>query len=166
MKIPASPHFTPLNLGGAFNIDWQVLSGTLLPPADKRLITGERAFRGIPFALGNEGQANAILLDKEEVRIDLAGQSASYIIFLHIVEDRVTNYLDNFADMIVDGNELGNHVANYQIQYSDGSSESTAILRRFAIQQAHIRWGASAFAAMPMQEDQVFPTVTEEYILR
>lgn len=68
--------------------------------------------------------------------------------------------------MIVDGNELGNHVANYQIQYSDGSSElAAAILRRFAIQQAHIRWGASA-VAMPMQEDQVFPMVTEEYILR
>ncbi|MFN8439352.1 MAG: CehA/McbA family metallohydrolase [Caldilineaceae bacterium] len=165
MKIPASPHFTPLNLSQAFNIDWQTLSGTLLPPADKRLISGEGVFRGIPFLMGNEGKANVILLDHNEVRIDVGGQSASYILFLHVVEDRITNYLDNFADTVADGNELGQLVANYQLQYADGTSESTPILRRFAIQQAHIRWGASAFAALPMQGDQVFPTVTEQFVL-
>lgn len=165
MKIPASAYFTPLLLSKLFNSDRQTLPTELLPPVDLTSITGAQTFRGIPFRLGLSDEPNIILLDKQPAVIDVDNLQASYILFLHAVEDRKTNYLDNFADDTVDGNELGDLVANYTLTYSDGSQHTTPILRRFAIQQGHIRWGASPFAALPATQVGVFPTVTEEQIL-
>jgi hypothetical protein len=105
------------------------------------------------------------LLDKEPVSIELTNVRATYILFLHTVEDRKTNYQDGFADDTVDGNELGDLVADYTLEYADGNQEITPILRRFAIQQGHIRWGASAFAAVPARQFTVSSTTTEEQIL-
>jgi hypothetical protein len=61
----------------------------------------------------------------------------------------------------VDGNELGDLVSEYGIDYEDGTFHSAPILRRFAIQQSRIGWGASAFAAMPALEPMAFPSVSE-----
>ena len=59
------------------------------------------------------------------------------------------------------GNDLGALVAEYQLEYADGGAESVPIRRRFAIQQAHIGWGASPFAAVPHQKDTIVSTVSE-----
>ena len=48
-----------------------------------------------------------------------------------------------------------NLVAEYQLHYADGSSASIPIRRRFAIQQPHVEWGASAFTALPHRQDGV-----------
>ncbi|MEZ4868695.1 MAG: CehA/McbA family metallohydrolase [Caldilineaceae bacterium] len=168
MQPPVSPYFTPISLQQAANVDLQTLAENLRPPKDLGDLTGRRAFSGIPFHLGAPGEPNVILLDKQttpEVHIDLEDCRATYVIFLHMVEDRVTNYWDGLADFAIDGNELGDLVADYVLEYADGAVESTAILRRFAIQQSRIGWGASAFAAMPALKAGVFATATEEVIL-
>lgn len=170
MKPPVSPYFTPLALAGAFTVDHQTLTDTLRAPRDLGPLTGQQSFVGIPFALGQPGEKNVILLDTAAVTIDLTqavagGVTATYLIFLHAVEDRVTNYLTGLADFSVDGNELGDLVADYTLEYEDGSTETTPILRRFAIQQSRIAWGASAFAAIPALKAGVFATLTEEKIL-
>ncbi|MBX3013772.1 MAG: CehA/McbA family metallohydrolase [Caldilineaceae bacterium] len=170
MQSPVSPLFTPLSLAGAFTVDHQTLTDGLRVPREVGQLTGHQGFAGIPFALGEPGEKNVILLDKAEVSIDLAvaapdGLLAHYLIFLHAVEDRVTNYLTGLADFSVDGNELGDLVADYTIEYADGTVETTPILRRFAIQQSRIAWGASAFAAIPALKANVFATLTEEQIL-
>jgi hypothetical protein len=162
MNIPPSPHFTPLSLADVFNCDRQTLSGDLRPPADANLISGTQTYLGMPFACGGANEPNVILLDKAPVTVDLGGRTATYLLFLHIVEDRVTNYLPGFADFAVDGNELGQLVSDYTLEYADGNTTSTPILRRFAIQQSHIQWGASAFMAVPATQPGVFNTVTEE----
>lgn len=162
MKIPPSPHFTPLSLTEAFNIDHQTLSGMLQAPEDQTFVSGPQVYLGIPFACGGANEANVILLDKEPVTINVGDQKATYLLFLHIVEDRTTNYLDGLADYAVDGNELGHLVSDYTLEYADGSKVTTPILRRFAIQQSHIQWGASAFEAVPALKPGVFPTATEE----
>ena len=77
------------------------------------------------------------------------GLSATYLVFLHHVEDRASNYLPGFADDGVDGNELGDHVADYVLRYADGSEHVHPIRRRFAIQQARIGWGASPSPRCP-----------------
>src|SRR5690606_8518861 len=46
--------------------------------------------------------------------------------------------------------------------YADGSRETTPILRRFAIQQRHMGWGASPFLAVPALKAGVSPTVSEQ----
>lgn len=170
MKPPVSPYFTPISLLDAFTVDRQTLPETLRPPRDLGDLTGQQSFCGIPFALGEPGEKNVILLDQHEVSIDLdqgvaSNHAVTYVIFLHAVEDRVTNYLDGLADFSVDGNELGDLVADYALEYADGTVETTPIHRRFAIQQSRIAWGASAFAAIPALKPGVFATLTEEQSL-
>ena len=46
-------------------------------------------------------------------------------------------------------------MTKYRLVYADGSTDETAIHRRFAIQQARTNWGASAFAAIPAEPDVV-----------
>lgn len=165
MRVPPSAHFTPLSLANAFNVDRQYLPEPLRLRNEAEVSFGLQAFQGIPFELGLPNRPNAILLDQEPVQIKSADFEATYIIFLHTVEDRITNYLDGLADFAVDGNELGQLVSHYTLEYTDGSTIATPILRRFAIQQARIRWGASAFAAIPAYKHLSFPSSSEEQLL-
>lgn len=58
MNIPPSPHFTPLSLTGAFNVDRQTLTGMLQPPEDQTLVSGTQVYLGIPFACGGVGEGS------------------------------------------------------------------------------------------------------------
>lgn len=162
---PVSPHFTPIDLTTAFNTDRSTLPPALRPPSAMGDLTDTQTYRGMPFALGGEGGSNVILLDEAAQTVELGHLQATWLLFLHAVEDRPTNYLDNFADSEMDGNELGDHVADYVLEYADGSIHETPILRRFAIQQSHIRWGASPFLAVPAVSDQVIPAAAEDAAL-
>nr|MBA3416737.1 hypothetical protein [Chloroflexia bacterium] len=68
MPIPASPHFTPLSLAPAFNADRRSLGGGLTirtePVADwsGTAAFGRQTYRGIPFALGEPGGSNVVVL--------------------------------------------------------------------------------------------------------
>lgn len=166
MQIPASAHFTPLDLSSYFNIDRSALDQPLRSPPDVAQLFGDAAFLGIPFRLGAANQPNVILLEQSQITLDVDGVKATYLIFAHAVADRVSNYQDGFADYSIDGNELGDHVADYTLEYVDGERLVVPILRRFAIQQSRIQWGASPFAAMPHAKPRVFRTSTEEVILR
>ena len=163
---PVSPHFAPIDLTDAYNWDRELLPGTQQPPTGHGPLTGSQAFSGIPFLLPQEGvRENVIWLDVYEAAIPLNDSCATWLIFLHAVEDKPTNYLFEFADTEVDGNELGDHVSDYTLEYADGTRHETPILRRFATQQSRIRWGASPFLAMPALPPQVFATVTEDAAL-
>ncbi|MCB0126974.1 MAG: CehA/McbA family metallohydrolase [Caldilineaceae bacterium] len=164
MTMSASPYFQPVNLAHAYNIDQQLLTGGLEVPKGMGDLTGNQTFSGIPFDLGNAGEANAILLAEDSVAIDLDNRRATYVLFLHVVEDRITNYLPGLADFAVDGNELGDLVADYVLEYADGSTVATSILRRFAIQQSRIGWGASAAAAVPALPAIAYSSTTDDQI--
>lgn len=173
MRVPASPHFTTLPLHDVYTVERSLLPAALRPPADIATAFGEQTLLGIPFEMGATGRANVILLDEQPVRIDFAPRRATYILFAHVVADRVTNYQTGLADFAVDGNELGGHVADYTLVYADGADETNAetaettvqIRRRFAIQQARIGWGASPAAAVPHVAPGVFLSTTEEQSL-
>ena len=99
------------------------------------------------------------------MRIDVDPFHATYLVFLHAVEDRPVPEPAGFAPMGPaplagrnDGNELGRRVSDYILDYGDGAQAETPILRRFAIQQRHITWGPSPFAAIPAQGPAVFTT--------
>ena len=167
MTAPPSDLFTPISLENAFNCDRATL--------DERLALGEefaygaQCYRGIPFRVGEVGQANAILLDDGEVRVDTADLQASYLVFAHIVEDRRPELPADLGDYeggrtwdgATPGNDLGDLVAEYQLHYTDGSAAAIPIRRRFAIQQPRIVWGASAFAAVPHRRDDVVRSASE-----
>jgi hypothetical protein len=182
--IPPSPHVTPLDLSGAFNADRARLDGGLSPRTGPGVVPdwslseafGARVFHGIPFALGERDRPNVVLLGGEaaadRVRIDLEPTQASYLVFLHAVEDRQEADLDGFGAIGPTppagrnaGNTLGGHVADYVLAYEDGRETATPILRRFAIQQRHISWGASPFAAIPALGPVVFTTGSDDSLL-
>jgi hypothetical protein len=182
MRIPASPHFTPLSLATVFNADRASLDGGLQPRSgdapDWSLSQafGDQIFHGIPFALGEPDRPNVIYLsggaDNGVVRIEVDPFHATYLIFLHAVEDRPVPELTGFAPMgpvpsggYNDGNELGRRVSDYILDYGNGDQAETPILRRFAIQQRHITWGASPFAAVPALGPAVFTTSSEDFLL-
>ena len=85
---------------------------------------------------------------------------------MHAVEDRPTTYLPGFADSTVDGLELGDHVSDYTIEYTDGTESVVPVLRRFAIQQSRSGWGSAPFAAVAADDDEVFPSGDESALLR
>ncbi len=163
---PVSPHFTPIDLTDAYNWDREMLPGTQQPPTGHGPLLGSQAFSGIPFQLAQEGARESVIwLDVYEAAIPLNDSRATWLIFLHAVEDKPTNYLKYFADEDVDGNELGDHVSDYTVEYADGTRHETPILRRFATQQSRIRWGASPFLAVPALPPQVFITASEDAAL-
>ena len=161
MNIPPTEHVKSISLDSTFNVDRQQLTDTLRPIADKTISYDQQTFQGMPFVLGPPKADNIILLDKTEVIVPAENMQATYLLFLHTVEDRISNYLDNFADTAVDGNELGQLVSTYTLAYEDGTTAQTPIYRRFAIQQSRIFWGASPFAAAPALKSDVFPTASE-----
>jgi hypothetical protein len=182
MNIPPSRHFTPISLETAFNADRAQLDGGLRPRtegvADWSLSEafGAQSYHGIPFALGDAGRPNVILLSGEAetdcIRIDFSPVKATYLVFLHAVEDRLAADPAEFAPLgpVIpggrnDGNEIGGHVADYVLVHGDGSQAETSIRRRFAIQQRHITWGASPFAAVPALGPSVFTNATEDFHL-
>ncbi len=167
MPLPASDLFSPIPLDDSFNCERETLDARLSLRQDAAF--GSQAFRGIPFALGARGRANAILLDGNAVSVSGGDRLATFLIFAHIVEEREqplpaelqAAYARMPPQTGAPGNDLGDLVAEYQLLYADGSSATIPIRRRFAIQQARIDWGASAFSALPHQQDSVVGTVAE-----
>jgi hypothetical protein len=161
MSAPASPHFFPLSLATAFNARRDELPEALRPPHGDDLF-GERVIGGKLFAFGPEGGRNVVFLDTAEVEIGLDAARATYVLLVHAVADITSNYLAGFAESATDGNSLGGVVSDYTLRYQGGATVSTPVLRRFAIQQSRIGWGASPFAAAPAREDQILRTVSEQ----
>jgi len=167
--MPALPSdlFTPVSLENAYNCDRATLDERLTRREDDAF--GEQAYRGIPFCFGKAEGANAILLDGGEVRIETGGLQASYLVFAHIVEDRPLELPDDLAEndamqpweRAITANDLGDLVAEYALHYEDGTNATIPIRRRFAIQQARVYWGASAFEAVPHTQDTVVGSASE-----
>ncbi|MEA2585586.1 MAG: hypothetical protein QOF33_3671 [Thermomicrobiales bacterium] len=182
MRVPPSPHFTPLSLSNNFNADRARLDGGLRlldgssPDWSATKAFGDQSYKGIPFALGEPGKPNVILLagdrPEEEVRIEVDPVRATYVVFLHAVEDRPLPELPDFGTHVlaptvahIASNALGDRAADYVLVYDDGTELVTPVLRRFAIQQRHIVWGASPFAAVPALGPHVFNSATDDHYL-
>jgi hypothetical protein len=160
---PASPHFVPVRLDANFNVSRAHLPEALRPPAGDDFF-GDRVVRGIPFAFGPKEGLNVILLDKATVTVELGDVTAHYIVIVHAASDVATVYLDGFADTDIDGCMLGGAVSEYALCFADGTIASVPIRRRFAIQQARVGWGSSAFAAVPALEDLVRRRVADQIV--
>ena len=68
MSPPPSDLFTTIPLDNAFNCDRATLDDALTPREFDAY--GAWSWRGVPFQLGAESQANAILLDGNAINIE------------------------------------------------------------------------------------------------
>jgi hypothetical protein len=158
-----SPHFTPVSLEGAFNVQRADLPGELQTPGTFADLHGEQTIRGIPFAFGPTEGANVVLLEEEPVSIGLGGAKATYLLFVHAVEDVAEGTSIRYTGDDTAG-RLGGGVSEYALEYEDGSSESTPILRGFSIQQARIAGGlglSTSWVCVPAADDRVLLAADE-----
>lgn len=173
MHIPASSLFTTVPLTGLFNAQRQQLGDSLRLAEGDSWSYGAQSFLGIPFTLGSPDAPNLILLDREAVQIPLDNVQATYLIFVHVVVDHRQPLPADLADLIgnvplaapLTGNELGGLVSEYRLEYVDGTSETIPIRRRFAIQQAHVGYGANPFAAISANAPRIVLPVTDSQIV-
>lgn len=171
MQIPPSDLFTSIFLTNTFNQQRTQLDDAL--KLNQNIALGTQSFHGIPFEFGTADQNNIILLDHDDIEIDVGHVTATYIIFAHIVEDTAEDLPPDLASLADDtssgyepkGNKLGHHVSDYQLIYADSTSVTIPILRRFAIQQPHIAWGASAFASIPNSPNIIRSLSTDQALL-
>ncbi|MHB9433772.1 MULTISPECIES: CehA/McbA family metallohydrolase [unclassified Mesorhizobium] len=106
--------------------------------------------------------------------IELVPTRATYLVFVQTAADLPAALPSGFGDnspednpsaKFIESNELGSLVSTYAIRYADGSEIDVPIFRRFAIQQSHICWGASPFAATPALGPHVHATHSEDFAL-
>src|SRR5262249_34196506 len=105
--------------------------------------------------LGQPGARNVIDLNRAAVELPLEAVRARYLIFLHAAEDQRSPETPSWTD---DGNPTGDLVSEYVLEYASGEPVTVPIRRRFAIQQLHVRWGASPFEAVPAFAPGVYLT--------
>lgn len=165
VRILPSPHFEPISLQAVYNVPRSDLASDLATPDRFGAFHGLKVIRGVPFDFGSADRPDVVLLDDSPVSIELHDRAASYLVFVHVVENRPTNYLPGFADGTVDGLELGDHVSDYTIEYTDGTESVVPVLRRFAIQQSQSDWGSAPFTAIAAEDDEVIPSGDESALL-
>ena len=162
MQVSPSPHFTAISLAAQFNCKRVDLPKGLESAGAIDGMFDSSQFRGIPFLLGSAGGNNVILLDQEPATIDLQGVSASYLVFVHVVEEGAVASGEGIERWRGQGNESGQHVSDYILEYENGERVTKPILRRFAIQERGGEWGASGFACIPCDRDTVFRSTDED----
>lgn len=176
MPGPVSPHFAAIDLSTHFNSDRADETGPLAPrhaPVRDWSLDchGSQSFRGIGFDLGRPGRPNILALrpGNPATVIPVAPRTATYIVFLHAaghIEPKLPADFDVVGAIPASGgaagNQLGDRVATYRIDYADGTSSAHPVIRRFGIQQRHIDWSASPFAAVPARGPFVFATASED----
>ncbi|MGY3033835.1 hypothetical protein ACVIIV_003005 [Bradyrhizobium sp. USDA 4354] len=176
MKAPSSPHFTPVDLKRYFNARRaNAGEGFAARPGDTGWIDalrGLQTHRGMPFLFGSETGPDVLELrpGAPPAVIALPPTMASYVLFVQVAADRPSTSPEGFgeigpATLPVEGNPLGDRVATYGLCYADGSETDVPVLRRFAIQQNHISWSASAFAALPLRAPIVHASTGEDFVL-
>jgi hypothetical protein len=161
LKTPPSPYFTPVALDQAFNVRRSDLPERLRTPGYFLELYGEQTIRGMPFLLGAADAANVVLLEHEPVSVDLGGAKATYVLFVHAVEDVPEGTSIRFTGDERAG-RLGGAVSEYAVEYEDGSIKSTPALRGFSIQQARIVGAIStSWVCVPAINDRVLLAADE-----
>jgi hypothetical protein len=161
VNVPPTEHVTPVDLAHHYAVDRSSLPHFLRPAVHDELF-GTRVLRGMLFSFGLVGEPNAILLERDPVRIELGGARARYLLLVHVVADATDVYGPGFADDGSFGLSLGSHVSDYVLHYADGITAATAIRRRFAIQQGRFWWGTDPVSAVAAGDDRVYRRVADE----
>jgi hypothetical protein len=165
---PHSRHIQTLSLADIYNRERGELPDELRCPPQFANRFGVSTIRGIPFDLGAARAKNVLLLDgsSDSVTLPVSDPHPTYVVFLHVVEDRRHVQSENFELFEGDGNAHGDECSRYTLEYADGTTVDHPIIRRFAIQQGRITWGPSAFAAAPAWDDRVLPTANDQVALK
>ncbi|MFB3902627.1 MAG: CehA/McbA family metallohydrolase [Acidobacteriota bacterium] len=159
---PHTPNFVPLPLKGNYSLGDLAGAGLsesmtkALPHAPARSQVGW----GIPFEVGR-----VVFLKDQPVVEKVAGVKAEWLVFMHTTDLEPLNWnAQGFLAEPVGEGRLGEHVADYVIQYVDKTEVRCSIQRRHHIGAFRKRWGENCFQAVaqrapfpvdPSQEESV-----------
>jgi hypothetical protein len=120
-----------------------------------RLPSGQQRFWGVPFGVGcAEPDAPGLLVigsagSRQVVRVPLDGE-ATYVVFAHLCDGRasttVAGQTSDYPNPVVTA--PGEHLADYVVEYEDGTEHRVAVRRRFEVNQVQARNG---FLSRPHQ---------------
>ena len=143
---PASPLFSTIPFEG--NAAFSSLSDQVserMAAAAQRAPVGEGTAWGIPFQIPE----SPVLVKEEPYSLPIAPLQATYLVFLHTTDsiqllDKEGNYIKPFR-----GSGLLNEaLAEYVIEYVDGTEERTSITGRNQIGMFQQHWGENSILAV------------------
>ncbi|MBN1316646.1 MAG: CehA/McbA family metallohydrolase [Anaerolineales bacterium] len=141
---PASPLFKPLPITGACSkkentgVSEEMLAGFEHAPA------GSCVCWGIPFKVGE-----VVLISGEDAAIEFEPVQARWLVFMHTSDLRpVQPRVGGIISPMRGQGQLGEHAADYVMQYEDGAEVLAPIRRRFQAGMFRRRWGENCFEAV------------------
>ncbi|MCP3910770.1 MAG: hypothetical protein GY713_07445, partial [Actinomycetia bacterium] len=147
---PASARFEPVLLKGntALGSLGEAGASEALGRAAAGAPTGSCTYWGIPFEV-----RRAMLVRDEVVNLSLDGVRAEWLVFLHTtdVKPRETD-TDGFVSPNRGEGSLNEHVADYVVEYANGSEVRQPIRRRHQVGMFRRTWGENCFEAVPMHK--------------
>ena len=167
MQTPVSQYFTPLSLNQVFNHDRSQLDSSLRLRQDPGY--GSQVCRGMPFDLARriKRMSSCSILMKFVFR---SAESRLLMSSLPIsLKTSRRRYRRIWPIMMARRDSPSNCSAttwapwwrNTSWNMPTAAPSQFRFAGGFAIQQAHIGWGASPFAAVPHQKDTIISTVSE-----
>ncbi|HMD79686.1 MAG TPA: hypothetical protein VKE92_00170, partial [Anaerolineales bacterium] len=138
--------YQPLDLAQFCNV------GTEFIKEGARPFIGSQTWHGLPFTLGGtDPDATHCLIgfpSGEEIDVTVpVSTTARYVIFAHaLLESRV-----------LEGENIGRVVANYDICFRDGQVERVPIRERFEVALVPTWWGGLPFLAVPDNKNGLMP---------
>ncbi len=168
-SLPASPKFTPIDLGPHFNVtptqfgprpQARELGSGLSRDGLIRTPAGRQSLRGIPFLLGPEGvevkrwlllSTSSQIAGTRKTEIHL-GRQASFLCLAAFC-----GWDPNEAPPIDAGPEdvekVGQRLAQAVLVYEDGSEYALPLRRRFEVNAPSTEWGHLSFASLTHEKD-------------
>ena len=130
MNAPASDKFATVDLSTTFNADRDELDDTLRLVRRGDQYYGDQVFQGVPFSLGQAGQPNVILLGESDVEVEIrVQQKASYVLFLHAVEQAPARSMDGLPEFGGEGNDTLYGADGADITLGDDVDDNSELTR-------------------------------------
>ncbi|MDA1280593.1 MAG: CehA/McbA family metallohydrolase [Chloroflexi bacterium] len=107
-----------------------------------KLPSGNQRYWGVPFKFlaDDPGDDLLVLAGNSQVRVEVGGKG-SHIVFAHFCDEIATTTVagqsSDYLNPVVTA--PGEHIANYIVEFDDGSEHSQKIRRRFEINQVQTR---------------------------
>jgi hypothetical protein len=143
---PSTPLFRPLPFDGDVPMAELPQAGISeeMAGALEHAPAGPCVAWGVPFEIGD-----ATVIKDEVVSIEVSPTKARWFIFMHTSDLRpIEPGPGGFISPMTGQGRLGEHAADYVIQYADGTEERAAIRRRHQIGAFTRRWGENCLEAV------------------
>jgi hypothetical protein len=167
----SSPYFKTLSIENVYNRRIANLTDAdcteaVLESKD-HLLTGRQVLCGIPFRLGSPGADcnNVLLLKEAPVTLHFSRPLHDrFLVFLHAADFKASERAaDGIVPHFTGSPRLGELVAEYTLNYTDGTSALIPVKRRYNISEFRTDWGNESFECIPHAKPQSFRTNTDEY---